>query len=309
MKKLAMALMILATTSACDQVSRKLDRDLELSDRMYQTAMNEYSAGRLEKAAEGFGKVLRANPAHSLARFQLACLQQDKMKDYLAAICNYTEFLMQWPDSDKAKLAKERMAICKTMLAKEMVKDLRMEDTVALAEANEKLKEEVAKKGEEIAKLEKEIAAEKKRADVAVKESANLRKMVAKIGDAEEGTKPMELPDDRALLDEEDAAEGDRIRFSEDVKNLIADEKTETTATPFKVGEKKEKKETVEKASEPPHEERPETYVVQEGDTLYKLAIRFYGVRSAWAKIRDANKAIISTDGRVKTGQRIRLPE
>ena len=48
---------------------------------------------------------------------------------------------------------------------------------------------------------------------------------------------------------------------------------------------------------------------MQEGDTLYKIAMRFYGKRSAWTKIRDANKTVISTDGRVNAGERIVLPE
>jgi len=47
---------------------------------------------------------------------------------------------------------------------------------------------------------------------------------------------------------------------------------------------------------------------VQDGDTLYKIAMRFYGTSSAWKKIRDANKAVISTDGRVNTGLEIKLP-
>ena len=53
----------------------------------------------------------------------------------------------------------------------------------------------------------------------------------------------------------------------------------------------------------------PDTYVVQEGDTLYKIATRFYGRTSAWKQIREANKDTISTDGRVRTGMKIRLPK
>ncbi|MBO7684125.1 MAG: LysM peptidoglycan-binding domain-containing protein [Kiritimatiellae bacterium] len=53
---------------------------------------------------------------------------------------------------------------------------------------------------------------------------------------------------------------------------------------------------------------RPPTYEVQEGDTLYKIAVRFYGSIRAWKLIRDANKALISTDGRVQAGETIRLP-
>ena len=62
------------------------------------------------------------------------------------------------------------------------------------------------------------------------------------------------------------------------------------------------------KVEEPPHEEKPATYVVEEGDTLYKLALRFYGKRSAWQKIRDANKATVTTDGRIQAGQTLVLP-
>jgi len=53
---------------------------------------------------------------------------------------------------------------------------------------------------------------------------------------------------------------------------------------------------------------RPETYVVQPGDTLSKISRRFYGTPARWRAIREANKAIIPFDGRVTTGQEIRLP-
>ena len=53
---------------------------------------------------------------------------------------------------------------------------------------------------------------------------------------------------------------------------------------------------------------RPDSYVVQEGDTLYKIAVKFYGKASAWKKIRDANKATVSMDGRIQKGQRLVLP-
>jgi len=64
-----------------------------------------------------------------------------------------------------------------------------------------------------------------------------------------------------------------------------------------------------EPPAEPPHEKRPQVYIVQDGDTLYKIAVRFYGRSSAWKLVRDANKAVISTDGRVIKGTKIRLPD
>lgn len=53
---------------------------------------------------------------------------------------------------------------------------------------------------------------------------------------------------------------------------------------------------------------RPETYVVQPGDTLSKISRRFYGSPAKWRAIREANKAIIPFDGRVSVGMEIRLP-
>ena len=93
--------------------------------------------------------------------------------------------------------------------------------------------------------------------------------------------------------------------MSSDISKLVAEEDAEDRKTPFAVAPKKPK------AEEPkePAVERPAEYVVQEGDTLYKIAMRFYGKRTAWTKIRDANKTVISMDGRVNAGEKIKLPE
>ncbi len=53
---------------------------------------------------------------------------------------------------------------------------------------------------------------------------------------------------------------------------------------------------------------RPETYVVQPGDTLSSISRRFYGTPAKWRAIREANKSIIPFDGRVTAGQELRLP-
>jgi nucleoid-associated protein YgaU len=52
----------------------------------------------------------------------------------------------------------------------------------------------------------------------------------------------------------------------------------------------------------------PETYTVEEGDTLMRISAKFYGTNRKWREIREANKTVISPDGRVRTGQVIKLP-
>ena len=98
--ELAAALAALATLTACDYVQQREFRD-ERSDRLYQAAMADYSAGRLDAAIAGFEKAVKGDPGNASARFQLACLLQDNRHDYLGAICGYREFLMQEPGSDK----------------------------------------------------------------------------------------------------------------------------------------------------------------------------------------------------------------
>ena len=53
---------------------------------------------------------------------------------------------------------------------------------------------------------------------------------------------------------------------------------------------------------------RPSTYVVQPGDNLMSIAMRFYGSRSKWRDIQRANMVTIPADGRVNAGQTIKLP-
>lgn len=61
-----------------------------------------------------------------------------------------------------------------------------------------------------------------------------------------------------------------------------------------------------EKASAKAGEAR--TYVVQPGDTLFRVAEKYYGDSTQWKKIRDANRARIDPDGRIRAGQIIVVP-
>lgn len=54
--------------------------------------------------------------------------------------------------------------------------------------------------------------------------------------------------------------------------------------------------------------ERRRTYVVKPGDTLVQLSVKFYGTKTQWKKIRDANRATIDPDGRIRPGQIIVVP-
>jgi len=288
--------------------------DAERADSMYQTAMAEYAAGHLDKSISGLEKLLHSNPGNVSARFQLACLLQDHRKDALGALSNYREYVMQYPKGDKAAIVRERMAACERMFADELAAKFGVgggatgEEVDRLRHDNETLRRDLADSRQVVEKLKADIEALRR-------ENDRVRRMVIAGGEdeADAGTavqtgQKVSIPDEKTLL-EDDSGGVDRIKLSEDIDRLVVEEKGEREGSPFgKTVKPVVQAKEPEVPPEPAHEERPKTYTVQEGDTLYKLAIRFYGRRTAWQTIRDANKTVVSSDGRIRAGQVLKLP-
>ena len=323
-KSMLFALIALSFLAACDSRTSG-EFKAERANGLYQSAMADYTAGRLDAAAKGFEKALRADPGNASARFQLACLQQDSRHDYLGAYCSYREYLLIAPDSDKAKLAKERLAICEKMLVDEMVKKARdVGGPVTTAEV-ERLNAEILRLKDEGTKTAAALKDSNEKLGRLVGENARLRKLMASVsGEDEEPTKQADITSVKDLLDEDETEEGDAMATAlDDAKALNALAEAEDTAfgsesslLPQQAADAKDKKKAISDAEKKMKAARqmqkdaiPDTYVVQDGDTLYKIAMRFYGRTSAWKQIREANKATISTDGRVRTGMTIRLPK
>lgn len=335
-KNLKMATMLIAMTTltACDYIEKK-EFEKERSDKGYQSAMADYSAGKLDEAVAGLKKVVKSNPANSSARFQLACLQQDKLKDLCAAFSNYTEYLNQEPTSDKAQLAKDRLELCEKDLAKALAKKYGIISSTAIAEEYQRLEEDVKKLTAKSAQNQKEITELTQELTNLRAENERLKKQFTSIG-LDESDMASRKIDKQALLDEveEDISESrfvadeiaalkaeelDEREVSEEAKELKAEVlPAEETAEPVPVVKEDIAKKKSEKRSpktmvtsfskEEVKVEKPDTYIVEEGDTLYKIAVKFYGRSSAWQMIREANKETVSTDGRVRAGQELKLP-
>ena len=62
------------------------------------------------------------------------------------------------------------------------------------------------------------------------------------------------------------------------------------------------------KEKKPRREGAHRTYVVQPGDTLFRVAEKFYGDATQWKRIREANRTRIDPDGRIRAGQIIVVP-
>jgi nucleoid-associated protein YgaU len=65
---------------------------------------------------------------------------------------------------------------------------------------------------------------------------------------------------------------------------------------------------TVEKAKPSPQPTQ-ETYIVQKGDSLSKIAKKYYGDMNQWKKIFEANKEKIKDPDKIQIGQTLVIPK
>jgi tetratricopeptide (TPR) repeat protein len=308
-------------------------------DAAYKDAMAEYQAGRLDQAEKGFEKAVRSSPGNVSARFQLAVIKQER-RDYMAAWCCYRECILLNPDGDRAALARERAAICEREVVRELLAKNSKLDVKAYTDEIERLKKSLADAEGRLKEAERNLSETKQRADSMARKAEKMARMLKAEGGGESviHSGKSELVDAKTLLDgdvESTAFGGNAgnapsvadseqeshnrrrpVRDTGDIALLRAEEQTERQgkgsdmlpAQPEGAKAARDAAREAAKHEKKPSDGRPETYVVQDGDTLYRIAQRFYGNIKAWQKIRDANKTIISNDGRVRAGQKIRLP-
>ena len=295
MKRL-MALMALTTLTACDYAARN-DLRSEREDGIYREAMDDYRAGRMDAAVKGFEKAVRNDPSNASARFQLACLHQDLKKDYLSAYCGYREYLFQHPESDRAKLARDRLSVCEREMAKSLAEKYALGDASAAERELAALRAELKTYKDRVTAAEKNLGISQERVRAL---SAEKDRLVASIkGDSDAAKDDIgkdELADilkEKNLLDEEDeTSTGSSLIPVRDAKVPV----------------QPEKKPVAEEKSSPKVPDHPKTYVVEDGDTLYGVSKRFYGSIQYWKQIREAHKALISSDNRLRAGDTIVLP-
>ena len=311
MKK-TLALMALTILTACDYAAKRDLRE-ERDNRLYREAMDDYRAGRMDAALAGFEKSIQKDPSNASARFQHACLLQDVKGDYRGAFCGYYEYLLQHPESDKARLAKDRLATCEKELAKSLATKYGLNSAGDAAVALNSLRAELKASEERFAASEKNLGDALARVRSLIAERDRLLKIVkGGVDESQDGTKAMAV-EAKDLLEEGNDELAVSAPRNEERMDLLAEESAEAESgssllparKPEDLVPKKVVKDEKPKEQVPDH---PKTYVVQEGDTLYGVAKRFYGRSSAWKSIREANKALISADNRLKAGDTITLP-
>jgi len=78
------------------------------------------------------------------------------------------------------------------------------------------------------------------------------------------------------------------LRRANDTENVMADDKSTTTP--------------------PSNNPYTQIHVVQSGDTLSKIAQKYYGDASLYTKIFQANRDVLSDPNKISPGQKLRIP-
>lgn len=327
-------------SGAKDKVSAAEAEDR--GDVRYKKAAEAERFGHFDEALKAYQDLLNEKPNAALAHFQMALLFHDQKQDYIEAVHHYQRYLtLQGSAADKSELAQDRIRVAKQLLVAQMLSQTGGTGTLSGVGPQKeiaRLNSDLSKTQGELASLNKELLALRRKGEDLAAENGKLRKLFDEVRPDLNTVSSSR----RLVVKPEPEADEKAIRRSSalsDAKRIIAE--SEKPAEPSARAEivpllpvpdvmppsvktnepKKEnsllgKKETVlsgiiapdQKAREKQPGVLQKTYTVQPGDTLFRIAERHYGDPAAWRKIRDANRTVIDPDGRLRTGQILRLP-
>lgn len=283
----------------------------------YRNAMANYAAGRIDAAADGFRDAVKENPANADARFQLAVLLQDVRRDYIGALACYRDYMLLAPSGERVAIAQERAAQCVRLAAGEIAKKANLADVSAMTKELESAKEASAALRKELDGALKRLAETESKNATLEKELAGLRRVVGRWRDAPEPSAPSAA---RAAPSAVPAAAGDEAAApaaagaaSKAAAAKAAADDAEKPLAPnpkaLALFEEEEREEAAAAKENPPKTPAAKrVHVVEEGETLGEIAKKYYGRKSAWRKIQDANKTKVPQDGKVQAGQELEIP-
>ena len=211
-------------------------------------------------------------------------------------------------------IARERMAACEKDLLAQLAHKHNLGDNAATLKELELARADLAEVAKNLeAKAAKLLEAEKRIATLE-RENKSLSSIVQRMGadDEDEPERPREVKRVEKAQEKEQAKE---LAVNKEALALFEEEEREaakaSTVLPPEGAKKKEAKTDGKKIAASPEidkPQRPAYYVVQQGDTLRKIAVKFYGDVKAWERIREANKVRVPLSGSIRVGDTLKLP-
>jgi len=291
--------------AGCTPEAKLKPADNDFETPAFLRAKEKYELRDYEGAIGLYEDVVRSNPNMAKAHLELGLIYDDKMGDYVSAIHHYRRFLKLRPDSDKARIVKQWITRAELAFAAQQPNSpLQNADELArLQKENINLKAQV----EEARRVQRELQAQLK---------AALAQPIV--------TAPAERP---APTEERPKAEVTRHAPKEPVKQPAPQPPIarETAAAPSQQPPQRPIPVAVPVA--PPAVAAPSpaaapsppapaptpaarVHVVQEGDTLWRIASRYYPgeVQRGVERIQEANKGAVADVTKLRVGQQLRVP-
>ncbi|MEI6644629.1 MAG: LysM peptidoglycan-binding domain-containing protein [bacterium] len=334
--------LVFLLNEGCSRTSASVVEAKERTTSLSRSARVAEQTGDLKEAIRLYRTMLVEEPHAYSVHFHLATLLQDYEEDYISALYHYKQYLSLRPETEKTTLVQDRIRVTEQLLAPQLLRKLG-ESAKGLSQAyllkeTDTLKRQITKlEGEKSVMSEEKDRAEKALAAAQI-ETERLRELLNKMRASEKVERASEVASSAALAERERAAANTKARDGKSLRELrkeaeaiASDAATQTgtkqadesasdvlkkvqqkldesritprvgasdTKMDSKVAMKEKKGKSVE----------PRTYVIQSGDSLFRVSEKFYGDTTHWKKIRDANRTNIDPDGRVRVGQTIIIP-
>jgi LysM repeat protein len=325
--------LLLVLTQGCSRTAVSTEEAKERNSSLFRSAREAEQSGDLPKAVHLYRTMLVEEPRTYSVHFHLATLLQDYEADYISALYHYKQYIALRPESEKATLAQDRIRVTEQLLAPQLLRKLG--DSVQgisqafLLKENDTLKRQITKLEGEKSVLSEEKSRAEKSAAAAQAETQRLRELVDKMRTSEKADETESAATIGAR--ERDTAKG-RTREGKSLRELRQEAESAATDAAVRTGTKTAEdsgsdvlKKVQQKLDATPvtsgtgvtnttpkdkkvKSTEPRTYTVQTGDSLFRVSEKMYGDATHWKKIRDANRATIDPDGRIRVGQVIVIP-
>ncbi len=268
--------------AGCESANQSDSRS-EQRNPHYQKAKRFNEHQDYQAAADAYQRALRVNPDLAAAHLELGLLFDDKLGDPIGAIYHYRRFLELDPGSDKVRLVQDFIERARLSLASKLP-----QSPIADPSLLSRLQAENATLARENARFKQQLAA--------LEQSAAMHPRPTPPPPLAPTPMPPSQP-----------------RPAPQPTTAIS---TPPPTPPRPAPMTAPTSPQVSSSASPPAANAPvpvetrltRSHIVQRGDTLQSLALMYYGTRSEWDRIYQANRGMLQNKDDLKIGQRLIIP-
>ncbi len=291
-----LALCAIIVVGGCDRRSASTFTP-EDSDADYQRGKSLERQGNQSEALAEFLKVIakRGDDEAPESHLEAGLIYQQHIKDQIAAIYHFRKFLELDPTSRQADLVRQRIAASKREFARTLPADPEQNSGVKLGYLDQ-----IDQLQRENDRLKAEISALR----AALPPGVNLPALASSSSSSSASSDgfdiPIAAPSDDASAPAPQAGPNPnapilRAPLSGDGLNMPASAQAATSRP--------------QPRPQPSDASPTRHYTVKSGDTLYNLAQRFYGNRTRWKEIYEANREVLKSErGMLRIGMELKIP-